>query len=382
MPILFMMPYWQAPSEVWLQRMIEQLQDEIVLIAANDAQSHWNNKIPGFCMRPPKLPMCWWQRRIQKIKNTIIPEPSLEEKLARYAKSLGVTKVLIHYAHYALQMRSLFKYLDAQLFIHCHGYDTSFHGLNYNYPHQPLHHDSYVDDLLALPGETIFIANSKYTARVLKDFGISDKNISLKYFGVEVDDIYPERKIKDKISILYLGRFIDCKGPDLTIDAFNLARDKGLNAELIMAGEGSLIVTCELKRLESKYAEDIHLLGSVTREEAEKLYHNADIYTMHNRLGPLTNREEAFGVSILEAMASGLPVVTGKSGGVMEIVVDGETGILLMPGDVKAQAKAFIELFSDPQLRREMGEAGWRRVKACFSQENEKAEMLKLLGLK
>ena len=53
MPILFMMRTWKAPSEVWLQRMIEQLQDEIVLIAADDAQPYWNNKIPGFCMKPP-----------------------------------------------------------------------------------------------------------------------------------------------------------------------------------------------------------------------------------------------------------------------------------------------------------------------------------------
>ena len=72
--------------------------------------------------------------------------------------------------------------------------------------------------------------------------------------------------------------------------------------------------------------------------------------------------EEAFGISVVEAMACGLPVLASNNGGMREIVMPGETGQLLPPGDVSAWQRALAALLSDPVLRHTMGSAARQRA--------------------
>ena len=71
-------------------------------------------------------------------------------------------------------------------------------------------------------------------------------------------------------------------------------------------------------------------------------------------------------MSVLEAMAAGLPVVASAVGGIPELVVDGETGLLVPPGDPDALADALGKLITDPELRQRLGAAGRARAEACF----------------
>jgi glycosyltransferase involved in cell wall biosynthesis len=75
---------------------------------------------------------------------------------------------------------------------------------------------------------------------------------------------------------------------------------------------------------------------------------------------------EPFGRVLIEAMALGRPLVAPREGGPLEIVVDGETGILVPPRDASALAAAIERLIDDPELRRRMGDAGRARVDAVF----------------
>jgi len=78
------------------------------------------------------------------------------------------------------------------------------------------------------------------------------------------------------------------------------------------------------------------------------------------------SRAEPFGRVLIEGMAAGLPIVAFADGGVPEIVIHGETGLLVPPGDVGALARGISELLADPQRRRQMGAAGRERVARCF----------------
>ena len=79
-------------------------------------------------------------------------------------------------------------------------------------------------------------------------------------------------------------------------------------------------------------------------------------------------------------MANGLPVVGTRNGGVNETVVDGETGILVTPRDVEAQANAFLKLAHNPELRQQMGDAGRARVSAIFSPQQEADQLRKIMN--
>jgi D-inositol-3-phosphate glycosyltransferase len=96
----------------------------------------------------------------------------------------------------------------------------------------------------------------------------------------------------------------------------------------------------------------------------------------HHALGPLYERaavvavpshREGFGVVCAEAMAYGRPVVAGAVGGLLDLVADGKTGLLVPPRDVPAVRGALERLLGDPELRRRMGQAGRERVREHFA---------------
>ena len=183
------------------------------------------------------------------------------------------------------------------------------------------------------------------------------------------------------LEILYLGRLIDCKGPDLVIQAFERAVDRGLDGHLHMAGDGPLWEVCKALRDASPHRDRIKLHGAVDAQKGEALRRRAHLFTAHNQLGPDSHQEEAFGVSIVEAMGVGLPVISGRNGSLPELVEDGEQGLLVEPGNVDAHAEAFLRLGADADLRRRMGESGWRRVRERYTFESEMKILRGLLGL-
>jgi len=104
----------------------------------------------------------------------------------------------------------------------------------------------------------------------------------------------------------------------------------------------------------------VRLLGHVPWQQLADLYRRASVFVMPSFY-------ETFGISVIEAMAFGLPVVATRTGGLPEVVEDGVTGILVPTGDAEALADALIRLLRDPDLRQRMGQAGQERVRAEFT---------------
>jgi phosphatidylinositol alpha-1,6-mannosyltransferase len=106
----------------------------------------------------------------------------------------------------------------------------------------------------------------------------------------------------------------------------------------------------------------VKFLGDIPDEKLGAIYAEADVFAMTSM--PHRHSVEGFGLVYLEAGAHRLPVVAHAIGGVPEAVIDGETGLLVPPGDQSALTAAFVRLLSDPALRRRLGEGGHARARA------------------
>src|SRR6185503_836407 len=143
--------------------------------------------------------------------------------------------------------------------------------------------------------------------------------------------------------ILFAGRLSREKG---ILELVEAARDR----ELVVAGDGPL------------RAHVPNALGWLPRDELERLYARAAVVAC-------PSHREGFGLACAEAMAHGRAVVAGDVGGLRDLVVDGETGLLVPPGDVAALRAALERLLADRELRRRLGAAARARAAEHFSWE-------------
>ena len=111
----------------------------------------------------------------------------------------------------------------------------------------------------------------------------------------------------------------------------------------------------------------MHLENSVTmagfQDEIYPWIDNADLVIVPSR------HKEPFGIVVLEALARGKPVVASKTGGIPEIINDGQNGILVPPGDENALSEAIFKLYQKPELRAKLGYTGWKTVTEKFVPE-------------
>jgi glycosyltransferase involved in cell wall biosynthesis len=304
------------------------------------------------------------------------------ERLRGLVDSETVDRVLVHYLTLAIRTEPVWAATKKRLFIYCHGYDVTWDLRDHEAPHRPAYRPSYVEAARRLSKTATFIANSQTTARRLESIGIPDDRVAVNYPGVPVPDTFPERPPRtEKLTVLFLGRLVDCKGPDRVISAFDLACRKGFKGRLQIAGDGPLRDRCRDLCEKSEYRPRIELLGAVDRESGRRLRHTADIFTAHSMRGPLTNQKEAYGVTFVEAMAQGLPIVSGRSGSLPELIDDGRDGILVTPDDIESHADALLRLEAAPEMRRRLGKAAWRKAGELYSQERERRRLPEILGL-
>jgi len=201
--------------------------------------------------------------------------------------------------------------------------------------------------------------------------------------------------------LLYAGRLVTFKGLDHLLDAVALlngvpqehvgdmrpetrderSRSSSLVSQvsdlpvssaprLILAGEGPHRANLEARAARLGIADRVQFLGPVPHTDLPAMHAISDIFVM-----PSTDHE-TFCLAACEAMSCARPVVASRTGGLVEVVRDGETGLLVPPADPAALAAAIGTLLSDPALRTRMGAAGREWTLAMFTWEHVIARML------
>jgi glycosyltransferase involved in cell wall biosynthesis len=303
-------------------------------------------------------------------------------RLIRHLQRHKPHAVLVHFVTCALRLDEVWRATDVPLFVHCHGYDVTCDLRVPQLPERRVHPPDHAERIVELSRRAVLIANSSHTAAELIRLGVPSDKVVIKHLGVEILTRPAVRQRQHaEFTVLFVGRLVDCKGPDLLIRSFERACAKGLPGRLVIAGDGYMRIPCELLRERSPVRERITLLGETAWADVDRLFGDADVFATHNVRGPLTRQEEAFGVTLVEAMAHGLPVATTSSGAIPEVVGVDEGALLVEPGDIEGQARVLLELSADAERRVELGERGRARAERLFSLERERADLRRILGL-
>lgn len=159
---------------------------------------------------------------------------------------------------------------------------------------------------------------------------------------------------RSKPYLLAIGRFVPQKGFDVLLRAY--AQAGLIEHELVLAGEGPERETLEALTERLGIQDRVHFTGRVDRPQAAALFKGCAFFV-------LPSRQEPLGIVNLEAMAAGKAVVATRVGGVPEIVLDGETSLLVPGEDAPALSAALRRLAARPDLRVALGEAGRQRAK-------------------
>lgn len=208
-------------------------------------------------------------------------------------------------------------------------------------------------------------------------YDASPRHIDVVGCGVDIDELRTANGARAALGlragefvVLQLGRLVPRKGIDNVIRAIAyLKRDHGIHARLLVVGGESAdpdpIVTPEIGRLaavaEHEGVRDlVNFIGQRARATLKHYYSAADVFVT-------TPWYEPFGITPLEAMACGTPVIGAAVGGIKHTVLDSVTGYLVPPNDPATLAERLARLHRNPELARAFGRAGIRHVRAHYT---------------
>ena len=191
-----------------------------------------------------------------------------------------------------------------------------------------------------LPPITV-VSNGIDVEKLQEKFDAVDREAVRKSYGYAKEDLV----------VVGLSRLIPVKGVHFLIEALAVARQEVPSMKLLVAGAGDPAYTGRLKArvAELKLEKDVRFIGN--EPQIEKPLRAGDIFA-----GPYV-WPEAFGLSILEAMSVGLPVIGSTSGGIVELLGDGKYGLLFESENTRDLIRCLVLYAKDPSLRSEMGKA-------------------------
>jgi glycosyltransferase involved in cell wall biosynthesis len=171
--------------------------------------------------------------------------------------------------------------------------------------------------------------------------------------------------------ILCVARFVVVKNLALLLHACALLRDRGARFRCVLIGDGPLRQELEAKRAELGLQTIVEMPGATGQDKVAGWWQRA-------AAGLLTSQNEGMPVCLMEAAASGVPVVATRVGGIPELVEDSVTGFMCAPGDAAGIASALEKLLTDPELNSRIGTAARKQAEARFSLERQVNSLLNL----
>jgi len=218
----------------------------------------------------------------------------------------------------------------------------------------------------ALPEFAACIVVGSRQREVLLDLGVQPERIHLIPCGVPTEEFFPQEvPARNSVRFLTVGRLEPFKGVEEIIKAFALIRDRLAQTELVIVGDGSQSSYLQQMVNDLDIGGSVSFAGALPTDAVREQIAKADVFLQHS-LESESGWFEGFGVTVAEASAMALAVIGSRCGGIMDQIVDGETGILVDQLDVSGLAAAMEKLAGNPELRAKLGAAARERVVEQF----------------
>ncbi len=279
--------------------------------------------------------------------------------LQRYLKRGQIKAVLAEYGPTGVKVMDACRESGVPLIVHFHGFDA------YDYQTLRTYGKEY-PRLFKIAAAIIVV--SRDMERQLLESGAPRERLYYNPYGVDTSLFSGADPAATLPTFVAVGRFVDKKAPHLTLLAFKKVVDVCPEARLIMIGDGELWEACKQLAKALKIASSVEFPGVRSHVEVAYMMRQARAFVQHSVKASYGD-SEGTPVTVLEAGATGLPVVSTRHGGIIDVVIDGETGFLVEEGDIESMAEHMLRLARDPRLAGKMGRAARERVCTEFSME-------------
>lgn len=291
-----------------------------------------------------------------KIRDQYLQNYFLRNKIQVVLAHYGVSGALVHRACSEARV---------PLVIHFHGFDAYDHNTLNRYQDDYLDSFQYATKIISVSGDM---------SRALGELGAPENKIVYNPYGVNLEFFQAGDPSASDPIFLSVARFAEKKSPLSTIHAFSQVNARFPQSSLIMAGIGPLWEGAKNLTKELGISQKIQFLGIQSPEQVRSLMKIARAFVQHSVTAPGGDKEGTPN-SILEASASGLPIVSTYHAGIPEAVVHGETGFLVKEHDIEGMVSYMLEFLKDPLLARKMGNKGREHIVQNY---NSKTQIMKL----
>jgi glycosyltransferase involved in cell wall biosynthesis len=297
-----------------------------------------------------------------KIQRRLLGQATEKETTASYIAAFRRSRpdvVLAEYGTTGVSTMSACRQLRIPLIVHFHGYDASVHSV--------LAENAATYPVMFQTAAAV-IAVSRAMERKLISLGASPEKLHYNPYGINCNDFSGADPSSAPPVFLSVGRFVEKKAPRITLKAFGGVHRVRPESRLRMVGDGPLLDECRELVNELKLSDAVTFLGAQSHMAVREEMRRARCFVQHSIEAP-NGDCEGTPLGILEAGASGLPVVSTRHAGIADVVIEGETGFLVDEGDVDTMTDEMLKLVRKPELARELGQAARNRIAHCFSEQ-------------
>ena len=217
---------------------------------------------------------------------------------------------------------------------------------------------------LAREGD-LFLCASLFIRERLLATGFPESRTHTHYIGVDCQAIRPREDFEERPVILHVARLVEVKGTRCLLRAFATLAQRYDGVQLVIIGDGPLRRPLEALAVSAGIRDRVEFLGALPHADVLAWMRKAAMLVLPG-IRTATGREEGLGMVLLEAAATGLPVIGSRVGGIPECILEGRTGFLVPERDEAALAERMGELLDDTVKRRQMGTEGRALVERRF----------------